>query len=192
MSRSFAEHEKKMIQEKLIQSCEACWNRFGYRKTSVSQICEMAGISTGAFYLFYSSKELLFVETAQKVSKRLFESAVEDLPPNPTKYDCAKIIKKIAGGVKEAEWLLSLKDDLEVFARKLPPCFFENTQINDITDLSLLLEKYKLKTTVPLEDAAGILKMVMLPLLHCHKFTSRQFDRYFEYIVDKTVEGLFE
>ncbi|MCL2350476.1 MAG: TetR/AcrR family transcriptional regulator, partial [Defluviitaleaceae bacterium] len=36
-----------------MEECKISWSLVGYKKTSVSELCEKAGISTGAFYSFY-------------------------------------------------------------------------------------------------------------------------------------------
>lgn len=60
MAKKFSDKEKEMIQERLLSKAEICWGKYGIKKTSVDELVRMAGISKGAFYLFYPSKELLF------------------------------------------------------------------------------------------------------------------------------------
>ncbi|MDR1429107.1 MAG: TetR/AcrR family transcriptional regulator, partial [Spirochaetaceae bacterium] len=67
MAKAFSEQERNIINEKLRAACEECWNLYGYQKTNIRDLCSRCGISPGAFYLFYESKELLFVETAERV-----------------------------------------------------------------------------------------------------------------------------
>lgn len=50
------------------------WTQYGYKKTSVDELCRQAGISKGAFYLFFESKEALFCEvlcSVQEQAKKL-------------------------------------------------------------------------------------------------------------------------
>lgn len=61
MARSFSEREKENIRKSLMDICKQNWTQYGYKKTSVDEICKQAGISKGAFYLFFESKEALFV-----------------------------------------------------------------------------------------------------------------------------------
>jgi AcrR family transcriptional regulator len=55
----------------LITACKECWNRYGYQKTGIRELAELAGISPAAFYHFFASKELFFVETAQEYEKEM-------------------------------------------------------------------------------------------------------------------------
>ncbi len=43
----------------------------GFKKTNVSQITEMAGMATGTFYLYYPSKESLFMEIYMEENEKL-------------------------------------------------------------------------------------------------------------------------
>lgn len=61
MARSFTEREKENIKRSLQETCKRSWTQSGYKKTSVDDLCRQAGISKGAFYLFYESKEVLFL-----------------------------------------------------------------------------------------------------------------------------------
>ena len=63
MARSFTEREKENIKKSLQEACKQSWTQYGYKKTSVDDLCKQAGISKGAFYLFFESKEALFCNT---------------------------------------------------------------------------------------------------------------------------------
>lgn len=62
MPRSFSEREKEHINKRLKDSCKESWVQYGYKKTSVDELCKQAGISKGAFYLFLNRKKLFFVK----------------------------------------------------------------------------------------------------------------------------------
>ena len=71
MAKKFTEIEKENIKNKLISNCKDSWSNVGYKKTSVDELCKKSGISKGAFYLFYSSKEDLFFDILIDVQKNL-------------------------------------------------------------------------------------------------------------------------
>lgn len=62
MARSFTEHEKENIKKSLKEACKHSWTQYGYKKTSVDELCKQAGISKGAFYIFLNQKKLSFVK----------------------------------------------------------------------------------------------------------------------------------
>lgn len=84
MPRSFSEHEKERIRSSLITACADSWTRSGYKKTSVDALCQQAGISKGAFYLFFDSKEALFCEVLCSVQQQIYETTSQLLRENPT------------------------------------------------------------------------------------------------------------
>ena len=46
----------------ILQAAESCFAQRGYDATSVVDICDLAGVSKGAFYHHFSSKQTLFLE----------------------------------------------------------------------------------------------------------------------------------
>ena len=75
MARSFSEREKENIRKSLIDICKQSWTQYGYKKTSVDEMCKQVGISKGAFYLFFESKEALFCEVLCSVQREICEMA---------------------------------------------------------------------------------------------------------------------
>ena len=58
--KAFDDNERKLIKDKLKEGALLFIQQQGVRKTSVDELVKYANISKGAFYLFYTSKELLF------------------------------------------------------------------------------------------------------------------------------------
>jgi AcrR family transcriptional regulator len=50
----------------ILKAAEACFARRGYDATSVADICDLAGVSKGAFYHHFSSKQTLFLELLER------------------------------------------------------------------------------------------------------------------------------
>ena len=65
MARAFTEIEKETIRNRLIESGRECFARYGLAKTSVEDLVRPAGIAKATFYLFFQSKEALYVETVK-------------------------------------------------------------------------------------------------------------------------------
>jgi len=62
MPRAFKEEEKEKIRAKLLEAGRSCFLRYGLKKTTIEDVVEPAGIAKSSFYLFFASKEALFVE----------------------------------------------------------------------------------------------------------------------------------
>lgn len=79
-----------------------------------------------------------------------------------------------------------------MLARKLPPDFLDAQNIQDISNLSLLVKVYQLKPIVPMEEAVTTLQILMLLLLQDNGIMGNRFDKSFEFVLDATIERLFE
>ena len=82
MPRGFSDREKEKIRTSLLQECKESWTKHGYKKTSVDDLCKMVGISKGAFYLFFQSKEALFCEVLCSVQEEINDMVYEILETN--------------------------------------------------------------------------------------------------------------
>jgi AcrR family transcriptional regulator len=86
MPKAFSEQEKQIISQRLLEQGYKQFSAYGIKKTNIEEIAKAVGISKGAFYGFYESKEELFMdvieETEIRVRKELM--AVIELPgPSP-------------------------------------------------------------------------------------------------------------
>ena len=95
MARSFTEREKDNIKKSLQEACKQSWTQYGYKKTSVDELCKQVGISKGAFYLFFESKEALFCEVLCSVQEQICNMASEVIEKHKDKYGVAEALKLI-------------------------------------------------------------------------------------------------
>ena len=77
MATAFTEQEKQQILRRLRQEARRCASHIGMKKTTVDQLAESAGISKGAFYKFYPTKEALFLEVLEEWHSELYEKAAQ-------------------------------------------------------------------------------------------------------------------
>jgi AcrR family transcriptional regulator len=82
MPRAFTDAERSAIRGRLVAAGQDLFARRGIRATTVEQLARAAGISKGAFYFFYPSKEALFFaiveEVEEEIQGRLVEQVMED------------------------------------------------------------------------------------------------------------------
>ncbi|OHR67349.1 hypothetical protein HMPREF3291_00695 [Bacillus sp. HMSC76G11] len=71
MPRAFTEHEKQRIKKVLLEKGKEMLELHGIRKTNVEDLTRAAGISKGAFYKFYPSKEVLFFEILEELENEM-------------------------------------------------------------------------------------------------------------------------
>lgn len=191
MTRGFGEHEKELIKVKLQESCEKCWGKYGYKKTSVAELCKMTAISIGAFYMFYESKEMLFLDTLDRVGKRYNNLIEQMMPEKPTKYDFGNVLKVLFHELFKTPWVLKIQEDYDIFMRKIPPQFLGNHVKNDIADYSLMVEKYNLKLRVSVDVFTSMIHILGFSITS-KALTGEHYSEALDLIIDSIIENYFD
>ncbi|RME38679.1 MAG: TetR/AcrR family transcriptional regulator [Thermoflexia bacterium] len=52
--------------ERILAAAEECFARYGYDATGVAEICKQAGVSKGAFFHHFPTKQALFLELLER------------------------------------------------------------------------------------------------------------------------------
>lgn len=123
MPKAFSEHEKETIRAQMREKAAKLFERQGLKKTSVEELAQAAGISKGAFYLFYESKEELFMEILEGLEndfrRRIFDFSIRS--KSNTRNLLAKLFKDVLLTWEEYPLLKNFsRTEYEYLARKLP------------------------------------------------------------------------
>jgi AcrR family transcriptional regulator len=123
MPKAFTEYEKQRIREQLLAQGNRQFSTYGLKKTSIEELAQAAGISKAAFYLFYPSKESLFmdvVELAEQQFRQEVLAVVEQTGPSP-RTRLVAVLKKAFSLWKTIPILqFFTRSDYEQLARRLP------------------------------------------------------------------------
>jgi AcrR family transcriptional regulator len=79
MPRAFSEREKEIVKNNLLKAGRDLFGSLGLRKTTVQDLAKTAGIAKGSFYLFYESKEELFLEILDQVEQEIHSTMLKKL-----------------------------------------------------------------------------------------------------------------
>jgi AcrR family transcriptional regulator len=79
MPRGFSEEERVHIEARLLEVGRELFERQGLRKTNVAELAAAAGIGKGSFYLFFPSKEALFMAISDRFEAEVKASLVAEL-----------------------------------------------------------------------------------------------------------------
>lgn len=82
MPKAFSEQEQETIRAQMREKGKRLFERQGLKKTSVDELTEAVGISKGAFYLFYESKEELFLEILEQIEDEI-QTAILEFAAHP-------------------------------------------------------------------------------------------------------------
>lgn len=192
MARSFTEQEKQRIQLNLLAECEKSWAKFGYKKTSVDELCAKAGISKGAFYAFFESKEALFCDTLRLVQDRLYEYANQVMEREPNKSGLAKVLKAIYREYDRCSFICNTHSmDFISFTNKL-----NAQQLGQITEYSekssmLFFEKPYLKFAVDKDKGIAALYVALSSISVKEELLYNHIE-VFDFLVDSLIDKIFE
>lgn len=164
--RAFSDEEKLQIQQDLIRSYETCLNKVGLQKTSIDEIVRMAGISKGSFYLFYESKDALFLDVLDSIQQRVVSTAYEVKPSPSPRQTMVEILNCVYQEIKKTPWLLNLDGlEYERMLRRLPPDLLERHMSQDSLDITKIADKFGIKLRVSLETATAMIRILLYPIL---------------------------
>ncbi len=123
MPKGFTKQEKELIRKRLIEQGYKQFSIYGLKKTNIEELAATAKISKGAFYLFYDSKETLFMDVVELAEQRYRQEilAAIDLPGTSPRARLYAVFKKAFDLVKTTPVLqLITGSDFDMLFRKIP------------------------------------------------------------------------
>jgi AcrR family transcriptional regulator len=172
MPRGFTQHEKEVIGERLLEQGYKLFAAYGLKKTNIEELAEAAGISKGAFYLFYDSKEALFMDVIEQAERRVRREilAVIDLPGPSPRARLLAVLKKAFTLFESIPILQFLRgSDYDLLFRRIPA---EKLQAHLASDRAFFEELFTRcqKAGIPIraqpEQIIGLLYPLVLTILH--------------------------
>lgn len=123
MPKPFSDQEKETIRRQLYEKGQQLFALYGLKKTSVDDLVQAVGISKGAFYLFYGSKEELLFDILEQIEGELQTSILTFA--KEADADARQTVRDLLTQflVKSDAYLLLKnfrQDDFMLLVRKLP------------------------------------------------------------------------
>ena len=181
MPKAFTEHEKNIIRERLVEQGFKQFAAFGLRKTNIEELAAAAGISKGAFYIFYESKEALFMDVAEEVEKvfrRDLLTAI-DLPGPSPRARLFHVFKMAFDSLKTIPLLaLFSGGDYNLLSRRVPTGKIQEHLGGDLafmTELVARCQQAGIPIQVSPEEIIGLLFPLVLAKLHEDDFSQGVF-----------------
>lgn len=171
MPKWFSEDEKELIRRKLLEQGEKQFSRFGFKKTNVEEIALAVGISKGAFYRFFDSKELLFMEVIEEVEIRGRKEILKVISqPGPTpRARLFAILKKAFDMFGELPILrVFTGSDFEILVNRVPVDVFQAHMASDrafFEELFSRCEKNGINIKVDAEEIVELLYPLVIGFL---------------------------
>jgi AcrR family transcriptional regulator len=194
MGVAFSDSEVQTIRARLKTQARECLLRTGVRKTSVADLASAAGISTGAFYRFYDSKELLFFEVFADMDAEVMEAAADVLRTRADLRPRERVIQALLtcfGKLEELAFMPAWEAESAYVLRKLPPEALANHQESEGARIVGLLSEFGIEATLPPTDVAEVVQRLLLSLSQLLAVDPEQSRRVSEFMVRAVCERLF-
>jgi AcrR family transcriptional regulator len=123
LPKPFSEQEKEVIRAQLLDKGRQLIEKRGIKKTSIDDIVAAVGISKGAFYFFFESKEELLLAILEQLEEdfrgRIFDFSISK--KSDARRQLSKLLQDTLLTWDEYPLLKNLgKSDYDYLARKLP------------------------------------------------------------------------
>jgi AcrR family transcriptional regulator len=167
MPKWFSEKEKEIISKRLLEQGYKQFSAYGFKKTNIEQIAIGAGISKGAFYSFYESKEMLFMDVIEQVEKNVRKKILEGIDmPGPSPRDrLLNILKGTFGLFKEIPMIKYFTGtDFEFIFRTVPPEKFQE-HISSDSEFFEEVVKHCQAAGIPIRVKADQIVGLLYPLV---------------------------
>jgi TetR/AcrR family transcriptional regulator, transcriptional repressor of aconitase len=149
-----SEEHKERRREQILDGARRCFARYGYEGATVARLEHEVGLSRGAIFNYYASKDELFIELALETSKRLTDVWLQS--------GFRAVLDAIVG--EDPDWLAV---QLEATRRvRTDPEFkrlieAKERELEDTRSERLERLRPHVREDVPLEDAAIFLGLVV-------------------------------
>jgi len=164
----FSENEREIIKAKLLIEGERLFTAHGIKKVNVDDLVQAAGIAKGSFYAFYSNKEHLYIDIANKLQQKMwrdmddFLNEHHSLPPRElTKQVFLWMFEQLE---RYPLLVQAVGETADYLYRKLPKEIYEAHTLDDIHSL-VKLREYGISFKCEIKLATKILQVIAMTLL---------------------------
>lgn len=192
MPRSFTEREKEKIKRSLQETCKQSWTQYGYKKTSIDELCKQVGISKGAFYLFFESKEALFCEVLCSVQEQICNMASEIMEQHKDKYGVAEALKLIYREYDKNNFLYDSNSmDFIILMNKLSEEQAKKIEESNYMSQQLFLRQAYLKFKIDTDLAMSVIYSLIVNVKNKDILPYNHMET-FDFMVDHLIESIYE
>jgi len=190
MGKAFTEEEKEIIYRKLIEAGSISIAKVGFKKTSVDDIAKKVGISKGAFYTFFPSKEVFFFKLMEVLELEVKSKFICVFPKDRSNFK-EDIVNNICHFIKDAKVseIIDILNcgELDYIMRGLPEEEMKKHLHKDQEDIVEFLEPIKNMidfTVLDIEYIMGMIRTVFFSLIHEKQIGTK--------VIDKVIKSQIE
>ena len=196
MPRRFSPDDRARIALRLRDVGRHAFAAYGLRRVSVDELARAAGISKGAFYLFFDSKEALLLDLLQSFEadfqRRLLD---EVLKPDLGPLESLRVLLATAVEVRGTEPLLrNLSDiDLATLMRGIPPDKVTALRDADVTSARRFVDYWRehgAPISIDAEVLTGLMRAIVLSSFREQVIGPNVYEQVIQLMIDAVAANL--
>lgn len=195
MPKSFSDNERTIIRKRLLDEAEICLSTYGIRKTTVDELVRRVNIPKGTFYLFYESKELLFLDVFNRFHDEMHErylAEIDKMDNAVTPQQLTDFIFRIYKETKESFLLKFMASgELELLIRKLPAELAQAQVEKDDFSIEKLLHLIPNIKNENRKVISTALRAIFMTMLHEQEIGAEVFDDALKLLIRGVVNQMF-
>ena len=199
MPRGFTDIERERINNNLIKTGRELFGRQGIKKTSVEEIARGSGISKGAFYQFYESKEDLYFAVIRAYEEKQHQSILEavSVETSDVKTQIKEILLNVLRAVDNDPFFKRLiaKDEFSHLWQKFSEDQIKEAMSADIDLAENLMNIWAGENALKVNDpelVTGVFRALFMLLLHKEEIGEAKFPDVIELILDSVLERVIK
>lgn len=190
----FTAEDKNRIKSNLIDICKELWISQGYKETSIKELSSRVGISTGAFYNLYSSKENLFFETLCEVQISINQKFMDAISHNSTKQGFLHAVNELYFEYNNKPFLYNTKTpDFLLLYNKLTQEQIKTLEAYNVKLFRESIQKADLKLKIDENLAFSVFSLLFSTIASKDDLSkSGDYHGAFLFIINRIVDDIFE
>ena len=167
MATAFTQQEREKIREQLLAVALRHAPLSGMRHVSVDQIAREAGISKGAFYNFYSSKEQLFLDMVEAIHREMYGNADRVLRENASLPISERIIRaifEVFRVARERNVIGFIREEVPLMLRRLPPETVRAMYHSDDEYIRRLIQSSQVRLTTDADTVCAAVRLLLMTI----------------------------
>lgn len=197
MPPPFTEKEKARLRQKMLRAARALFARKGLKKTSLEDITGSVGIAKSTFYVFFESKEALFLEVLAEDGPAITARMQAELDEAATAREgLTRLLRAIVHELETntlTRRLLTHPDELQLLAAYATPEQLAASHDNGLTLLVPYLQAGQRNGAVITGDPvlfARIISSVTLLTLHRDQIGVDQYEAVLNTLIELLAKAL--
>lgn len=198
MPKGFTDQEREKIRARLIEQGRKLFQTYGVRKTNVEELTQAAGISKGAFYSFYPSKEELFMDILEEVEEEVRGGLMREAFREGQTYreGLKAFLKKALSTVNDYPFFKNFSgSDYHYLVRKLPEERIQAHVINDGAAVLQFMQSSGLVDVIKVKDpdlVANVFRALFFVTFHKAELGEDSYEQTMDLLIEMVTDYLIE